>query len=96
MQNRYGFQGAVFHSPFKRKAIGNNFYLDYAIAYVHCNPLKHHLFSGVLEDYAHSSYRALISEAPTLLERDFVLNYFGGLGKFKAYHHEMAEAFRAR
>ncbi len=95
-QNRHGFHGAVFHSPFKRKLIGTDLYFDYLTAYIHYNAAKHGLFSGALHEYRHSSYRALISAAPTLLERDYVLEYFGGREKFIAFHEGMADSFMLR
>ena len=69
MQNQHGFHGAVFHSPFKRKPVDDDFQFDYLTAYIHYNAKKHGVFSGARHEYAHSSYRALLSNAPTLLER---------------------------
>ena len=96
MQNRHGFHGAVFHSPFKRKIIADDFYFDHVLAYIHYNAQKHGVFNGELHDYQHSSYRALISNSPTLLERDYVIDYFGGRDKFIAYHQRMHELFDLR
>jgi len=96
VQNRHGFHGAVFHSPFKRKCIGDEVYFDYMTAYVHFNAHKHGLCTGPLSNCLHSSYQTLLGEMPTFLEREYVLNYFGSRTAFIAYHDTMSGMFGLR
>jgi hypothetical protein len=63
------------------------------MAYIHYNAQKHGVFKGQLDEYPYSSYRSLISNAPTLLERNFVLDYFGGIDQFIAYHESLADSY---
>jgi hypothetical protein len=90
MQNLHGFHGAVFHSPFKRKLLDEDRNFDFLTAYIHYNAHKHGLFNGALNECPHSSYLSLIGEGPTILERDYMLNYFGGIPGFIKFHEERA------
>ena len=81
----YNRTGSLFEHPFERRIIETEAYLKRCIAYVHANPLKAKVV-GQLGEYKWSSYEAIVSEKPTHLEREFVLNLFGGKENFRAYH----------
>ena len=51
------------------------------ILYINLNPV-HHKFVVDLKNYQHSSYNAIISNKPTLIKRDEVLEILGGLNNF--------------
>jgi putative transposase len=83
----YNRTGSLFQEHLQRNRIENEEYLKQLIVYVHLNPVKHK-FTKSFETYLHSSYRSLISDKETSLDRNFVLLLFGGLENFKFYHDE--------
>ena len=88
----YQRTGSLFEHPFKRRMIENENYLMTCISYIHNNPVKDGFVKSV-EDYKWSSYYAIISDQPTMLDRDFVLNLFGGKENFIRYHGLNPEGF---
>ncbi len=77
--------GNLFHRPFKRVAIDNENHLIWLIYYIHANIAKH----GVMADftrYLWSSYPAFLSDQVTTLCEQEVLDWFGGLERFIAFH----------
>lgn len=93
INNQMQRRGALFHRPFKRKAVSRHLYIKWLIWYIHRNPLHH----GVHEDfrsYPWSSYRSLLSDRITRLARAEVLSWFEeGLAGFKEYHDLGAQAW---
>jgi putative transposase len=55
------------------------------IVYIHRNPQKHG-FVEDFRDWPFSSYHALMSDKPTHVQRDTVLNWFGGAQNVTAMH----------
>lgn len=85
INKRYHRSGKVFEERFRRKLIDNERYLSQLVFYIHANPQKH----GFCEDfrsYPHSSYAAFTSSASTLLNRETVLEWFGGKDTFQQFH----------
>jgi REP element-mobilizing transposase RayT len=85
MNKVYSRTGPLFENPFKRIEVCDDHYFTALIAYIHRNPMKH----GLTEDfkkYVHSSYRTQLSNAPTKLKRQEVLNWFGGKNEYIAFH----------
>ena len=83
----YDRTGSLFQEHLQRNKILDENYLKQLIVYVHLNPLKHK-FSKTFEDYRHSSYKTYLSSKETSIERDFIIEMFGGLENFKFYHQE--------
>lgn len=83
----YNRTGSLFQEHLQRNRIEHEDYLKQLIVYVHLNPVKHN-FTKSFETYLHSSYRSYISDKETSLDRDFILELFGGLKNFKFYHDE--------
>ncbi|GAB3919547.1 hypothetical protein [Larkinella terrae] len=82
--------GGLFERPFQRKVVSDDSYFTRLIFYIHCNPVNH----GVTKDltsYAHSSYQSHLSNLPTLLKRDDVLNWFGGKTEYIQFHQDMLQ-----
>jgi putative transposase len=77
--------GGLFEKPFRRIPIYNMAYAKHTVYYIHFNPQKHG-FVDDFRDYPHSSYHSFISDFPTKLPRQKVMNWFGGLQDFLAYH----------
>lgn len=81
----YHRKGSLFTPRFKRKAINSEEYLKQVIQYVHLNPNYHDL--GIdFKYYKHSSYKAILSQKPTILKRAEVLELFDDLENFKYVH----------
>lgn len=83
-----GFAGNLFDPKFKRLEIEDDEYLKYLIFYTHYNPEKH----GVTHDfkeYSFSSYNAILSNKPTKLCRNIVIELFGGVDNFINYHQHV-------
>jgi putative transposase len=77
--------GSLFQERFGRKYIGNERYFTEVIFYIHGNAPKH----GITHDfstYPYSSYRKLLSNKPTLLQRNEVMEWFGGNAAFINFH----------
>ena len=82
---RYDRKGSLFNRPFKAKEIDSDEYLTSIVHYIHHNPI-HHAFCNDYESWPHSSYRAFLENRPTRLERDYVLEWFGGQSEFISFH----------
>lgn len=81
----YGRSGALFQRPFGRIPVTTDAYFARLIVYLHQNPQKH----GFVEDFRnwpYSSYQALMSDQPTHLQRDMVLDWFGGVQNVANLH----------
>jgi putative transposase len=83
----YNRTGSLFQEHLQRNRIENEEYLKQLIVYVHLNPVKHK-FTKSFETYLHSSYRSYLSNKETSIDRDFILELFGGIDNFKFYHDE--------
>ncbi len=77
--------GTLFQTPFKRALIDSDAYFTEMVYYVHGNPQKH----GLIHDFRQwkwSSYRSFLSDKPSALQREAVLNWFGGVENFVTCH----------
>ncbi len=85
----YNRKGSLWLNSTKRIKLSTLPYLVEVIEYIHQNPI-HHGFCEKAEDWKYSSYNKLFSESPTLLNREAVIRYFGGLEKYLEYHRQNA------
>lgn len=83
----FGRTGGLFETPFKRELVENDEYLKQLICYIHLNPIKHN-FTDNFRTYLHSSYHSILSDRPTNLKRQEVIELFGGSDAFIEYHEE--------
>lgn len=83
--SRHKRKGNLFNRPFKRVAVNSEEHFGHLIYYIHTNCKKHKLQDDFIS-YTWSSYHAMVSDRPTKLERQFVLDWFGGLDAFIAFH----------
>jgi REP-associated tyrosine transposase len=81
----YGRTGSLFQERFGRKLITNEKYFLEIIYYIHSNIQKHGLYDD-FKKYPYSSYTSLLSHKPTLLQREEVLEWFGGRKAFIDFH----------
>lgn len=85
--------GSLLQKPFRRKLVETENYFVQLIWYIHNNPV-HHNFCADLTTYQWSSYSSFISNLPTKLNRQEVLDWFGGKEKFIAFHEESTLLFQ--
>ena len=77
--------GGLFQKKFKRKQINTDRYLTEVIKYIHRNPQKH----GLIQDFKnwnYSSYKTFFFKNESLVEIDWVLDWFGGINEFEKNH----------
>ena len=86
----YVRNGSLFIPNFKRKEITDDSYFTQLIHYIHANPV-HHGFVKNLADWRWSSYPLLLSENPSLLMREEVINWFGNKTEFEQFHQQAIE-----
>jgi putative transposase len=86
INKKYNREGSLFRVRFKRERIDSEDYLRNVIVYTHLNPVKHKFQENYI-NYKYSSYNSIISDKPTLLLRNDVLELFGGKENF-IYHHK--------
>ncbi len=81
---KYDRTGSLFKKHPTKHSINTEDYWRNSILYVNTNP-DHH---GIAEfsTYNYSSYKALISQKPTLLKREEVINLFDDVENFKYIH----------
>ena len=77
--------GALFERPFNRIPVDRESYLMRLIVYIHQNPRKHQFVTD-FRDWHYSSYHDLISNNPTRLQREKVLQLFGSREDFIRIH----------
>jgi hypothetical protein len=63
-----------------------------AIIYIHANAAKHKLLKD-FTTYAWSSWHSIISNLPTLILREEIIDWFGSLDIFIKSYKEMAEYY---
>ena len=87
---RQSRHGALFERPFRRKLISNEEYLKNLILYIHLNPVNHNLVNNVT-DYIWSSYKSILSLKESKINRECVLDFFGGKENFIFVHQQKKE-----
>ena len=87
INNAYGRTGSLFQHPFGRVPITSDRQFWNVIAYIHQNPQKHK-FVEDFRDWKYSSYGVLLSDKPTKIQRDIVLDWFGGKDGYLKLHEE--------
>jgi putative transposase len=83
---RYHRHGSLFERPFKRKHIDSEAYLKQVVIYIHNNPVHHGICNHPVE-YGWSSYLTCISEKPTKIKRETVLEWFETNDHFEPAHN---------
>lgn len=81
----YNRKGSLFLHNFKRKEIDNETYFTKLIHYIHHNPV-HHRFTDDIAAWPYSSYDSLLSDKPTQLQRNEVLDWFGSKEDYRLFH----------
>ncbi len=84
--------GNLFHRPFKRIQVNKESYFTQAIIYIHANPLKHKVVKN-FASYQWSSYQSILSDKPTHLCKQEVIDWFGGVNQFAEIHKSQSEYY---
>lgn len=77
--------GSLFEKNHKRLKIESSSYLLSLVNYIHRNPQTHQLATDY-KTYPYSSFQSILSNKPTKLKRNEVLEWFGGREHFFLYH----------
>jgi REP element-mobilizing transposase RayT len=87
-------RGNLFYKPFKRVLINKDTQFTMTIIYIHANAMKH----GLVKDfttYQWSSWHTLLSNNPTLLAKNELLDWFGSLDSCIKAHRELSKYYFA-
>jgi putative transposase len=85
-------KGNLFYKPFKRIQIEKESHFSQAIIYIHANPIKHGLVKN-FNQWKWSSWKTYLSDKPTKLNRQEVLNWFGRVDQFVKVHNELSSYY---
>ena len=77
--------GSLFMKPFKRKLIKDEKYLKKVVHYIHYNPVKASIAEKP-EDWKYSSYKSIIVDGETKLNKQKVISWFDDIGNFISCH----------
>lgn len=81
----YNRVGGLFQGRYKVKKVNSGTYYTRIVTYIHQNPSVSKLVKKI-EDYKYSSFSAYLSEEPTSINKNEVLEWFGGSPEFIANH----------
>ncbi|WP_192823209.1 hypothetical protein [Rufibacter sp. LB8] len=90
LNTRYGRADSLFQKRFRRKEVTSEAYFTRLIFYIHFNPQHHGLIQD-FKEWPYSSYHSLLSKKQTTLERDTVLEWFGGKNQLERFHQELTD-----
>lgn len=82
--NKYARTGHLFQNRFKSKPIEDDNYFLTVLRYIHQNPMKANLVSGI-SDYKYSSYLEYITKKEGICETSYALEMFNDYNSFKSY-----------
>jgi putative transposase len=81
INKKYNRVGSLFQGRYKVSEITSDSYYTRIITYIHQNPVVAGLVQN-MEDYKFSSYATYLSKKRTMINREEVLIWFGGLDGF--------------
>lgn len=87
VNNEWNRTGGLFERRFGRNPVTTQSYLENLIVYIHRNPETHGLVND-FRQWPYSSYGLLLSPVDTFLNRDEVLDWYGGPAGFMAAHQD--------
>ena len=87
INKKYSRTGSLFQKHLHRVEINEEKYFRNLTLYIHLNPEKHKIFNDFRE-YPYSSYKAYISDKPSMIKRDEVFQYFGDIENFIYNHNQ--------
>lgn len=87
INKRHNRTGSLFETTFQRKLVSSEKYFQQLIFYIHNNPV-HHGFVKQMSLYPWSSFETILSNKPTKLRRNEVVELFGDVENFILYHNQ--------
>ena len=81
----YGRTGSLFQHPFGRVPVKNSRQFYQVVNYIHRNPQKHKIVND-FKNWKYSFHAALLSNGPTYIKRESVLDWFGTRSDFIYLH----------
>ena len=91
----YGRTGSLFQHPFGRVLITTDHQFWNVIAYIHQNPQKHG-FVKDFRDWKYSSYGVILTQKPTMINRDEVMKWFGTREDYLSLHNQWITGTQAK
>ena len=85
INKKYNRTGSLLEKPFKRIRISNEKYLKTLVLYIHLNPENHQVYKD-FTNYKYSSYKSIMSEGKTNIQRKEVISWFDDISNFKEIH----------
>ncbi len=85
INKRYNRVGHLFQGRVRLEEVTGDAYFTRIITYIHQNPVVAGLVKK-MDDYIYSSYKSYISSKSSLLKRQEVFDWFGGLDGFVEDH----------
>ncbi|WP_454800763.1 transposase [Mucilaginibacter phyllosphaerae] len=82
--------GTLFQTPFKRVLINNDSYYSKIVYYIHANPQSHKLIED-FRNWKWSSYYGILSDKPSKLKKEELIEWFGDKQAYQDYHNEYRE-----
>lgn len=82
---KYDRVGSLFQGRYKVSQITSDSYFTRIITYIHQNPLSLPAIEK-LEDYKYSSYHEYLTNVPSCLNKEVVIDWFGNLKQFIIGH----------
>jgi putative transposase len=82
---KYNRTGSLFQYKFKRNEVTSLKYLKQLIVYIHRNPLNHGIFENFC-NYKYSSYKLILENLQSEINRDEVISFFDTLENFVYCH----------
>ncbi|MDQ6903260.1 MAG: hypothetical protein M3139_09650 [Bacteroidota bacterium] len=80
-------KGGLFIDTMRRVEIADDAQLGVIIFYIHKNAV-HHQYCKKIAGWQWSSYNSILSNAPTMLLRDEIIDWFGGTVPFIKFHEQ--------
>jgi putative transposase len=90
INKRYNRVGSLFQGRYKASEVTSESYFTRIITYIHQNPLVARLVKN-MDEYKYSSYTAYLSEKESIIKREDVIDWFGGLNGFIEDHKILIE-----
>jgi len=83
--------GSLFKSNFQRKVVNTEKYFVKLVHYIHSNPVEDG-FVNKPEEWEFSSYKSIISDLETIINRKIIIEHFGDIDNFKFTHQNPFES----
>ncbi len=83
-------RGSLFERPFGRSLIQTEEYFTQLVIYIHRNPVTHGFVNDIY-DWPYSSWNSYVNKMDDQLDKNEVLEWFGGLDFFIRAHTDVED-----